>query len=81
MKNTNISQLISSILVIGSMLMCIGCETEQSASKNNNGMVGYAQDHAKVQAELINKEQLNKTTLSGSKVITDGSTQTLSSQK
>lgn len=80
MKNSKKDVLIF-ITLISFSFITLGCETEQSASKNNNGMVGYAQDHAKVQAELINKEQLSNTTLSGSKVITDGSTQTLSSQK
>jgi hypothetical protein len=31
-------------------------------------MVGYAQDHAKSQAELINQEQLKKSSLNEAKV-------------
>lgn len=77
MKKINISQLISSVLVIGGMIMCIGCETEQSASKNNNGMVGYAQKQAQVQAELTNQEQLKKHPLPQNRVELSGTKQTL----
>lgn len=72
---------IMSIILFGIMTLCVGCETEQSASKNNNAMVGYAQDHAKAQAELINQEQLKKTSITEAKVVADGTTQSLSSTK
>jgi hypothetical protein len=37
-----------------------GCETEQTSSKENDAMVGYAQDLAKKQAEFASEEQLKK---------------------
>lgn len=78
--NKNVISPIMSVVLFGVIMLCVGCETEQSASKNNNAMVGYAQDHAKAQAELINQEQLKKTSLTQT-VITDGSVQPLSSIK
>lgn len=80
MSKIHVSQWLLSSVLVGMVLTFSGCETEQSASKNNDGMVGYAQDHAKVQAELINQEQLKKSPLTEAKVVTDGSTQSLSSQ-
>jgi hypothetical protein len=70
-----------SIVLLGCMLLSAGCETEQTSSKNNDGMVGYAQDHAKAQAEMINQEQLKKSSLTEAKVVADGTAQTLSSAK
>lgn len=67
------------MLLISAVLLSTGCETEQSASKNNDGMVGYAQDHAKAQSKLINQEQLKKSALTEEKVVTNGSTQSLKS--
>ncbi|SUU22514.1 hypothetical protein [Acinetobacter haemolyticus] len=81
MKNRN--NIFDWILVaglIGSALIISGCETEQSASKNNNAMVGYTQDYAKAQAEFINQEQLKKSSITEMKAITDGSPQSLRSQ-
>ena len=79
-NRNNILQWLFRTMFMGGLCIVSGCETEQSASKNNNGMVGYAQDHAKAQAELINQEQLKKSPLTEAKVVTDGSTQSLSSK-
>jgi len=44
MKNrNNIFNWVLVIGLIGSLLIISGCETEQSASKSNNAMVGYTQ--------------------------------------
>ncbi len=80
MSKNNVGQWLLSSVLIGTVFTFSGCETEQSASTNNNGMVGYAQDHAKAQAELINQEHLKKSPLTEARVITDGSTQSLNSQ-
>ncbi|UGQ30548.1 hypothetical protein [Acinetobacter calcoaceticus] len=42
------------------ILILSGCETEQTSSKENDAMVGYAQDLAKKQAEFASEEQLKK---------------------
>lgn len=80
MRKPKISVFIS-IALLGGILISTGCETEQASSKKNDGMVGYAQDHAKAQAELINQEQLKKTSLTEAKVVVDGTAQSLSSTK
>ncbi len=81
MKNRN--KIFDCMLVLGlimSTLIFSGCETEQSASKNNNAMVGYTQDYAKAQAEFINQEQLKKSSITEVRAVTDGSPQSLGSQ-
>ena len=66
---------------IGMALLFTGCETEQTNSKNNDAMVGYAKEQAKAQAEFANQEQLKKSSLSESGVVKDGTTQSLSLQQ
>ncbi|AZM39835.1 hypothetical protein EJP75_15695 [Acinetobacter baumannii] len=80
MRKPKISVFIS-IILLGGIFLSTGCETEQTSSKKNDGMVGYAQDHAKSQAELINQEQLKKSSLNEAKVVADGTTQSLTSAK
>ncbi|WP_087548345.1 hypothetical protein [Acinetobacter sp. WCHA39] len=79
MRKPNISVFIS-IFILGGIFLSTGCETEQT-SKKNDGMVGYAQDHAKAQAELINQEQLKKSSLTEAKVVADGTARSLNSPK
>lgn len=70
---------------IGMALLFTGCETEQTNSKNNDAMVGYAKEQAKAQAkaqaEFANQEQLKKSSLPESRVVKDGTTQSLSLQQ
>ncbi|WP_144735029.1 hypothetical protein [Acinetobacter oleivorans] len=42
------------------ILILSSCETEQTSSKENDAMVGYAQDLAKKEAEFASEEQLKK---------------------
>jgi len=42
------------------ILILSGCETEQTSSKENDAMVGYAQDLANKQAKFASEEQLKK---------------------
>jgi len=42
------------------ILILSGCETKQTSSKENDAMVGYAQDLAKKEAEFASEEQLKK---------------------
>ncbi|WDZ49526.1 hypothetical protein LF296_09210 [Acinetobacter vivianii] len=76
MSKNLISKIIS-IIFLGVVTLCVGCETEQSASKNNNGMVGYAKIQAQEQAELTNQEYLKKYPVPQSKVVLDGTKQTV----
>ncbi|MDX8239356.1 hypothetical protein SLL78_13625 [Acinetobacter pittii] len=47
-------------LAFSGILILSGCETEQTSSKENDAMVGYAQDLANKQAEFASEEQLKK---------------------
>ncbi|MDS7928646.1 hypothetical protein RMB13_04005 [Acinetobacter sp. V102_4] len=47
-------------LALSGILILSACETEQTSSKENDAMVGYAQDLAKKQAEFASEEQLKK---------------------
>lgn len=55
-----ISKLGFFCLAFSGTLILSGCETEQTSSKENDAMVGYAQDLAKKQAEFASEEQLKK---------------------
>ncbi|ENV04636.1 MULTISPECIES: hypothetical protein [Acinetobacter] len=77
MKNT-VLKIFFLIFVTGGGLIISGCETEQTSQ--NNAMVGYAQEHAKVQAEFASQQQLKKSPLPEGKVITDGSVQQINKQ-
>lgn len=77
MRSLNISHTLFMTILLGGILICVGCETEQSVSKNNNGMVGYAKIQAQEQAELTNQEYLKKYPLPQSKVVLDGTKQTV----
>ncbi|WHP06658.1 MULTISPECIES: hypothetical protein [Acinetobacter] len=68
------------ITLIVATFALVGCETEQTNSKNNDAMVGYAQEHAKAQAEFANQEQLKKSSLAEVQVVTDGTPQPLNAQ-
>ncbi|MFV5265218.1 hypothetical protein ACMUMS_16920 [Acinetobacter courvalinii] len=79
MRKLNMSHSIFITIVLGGVLMCVGCETEQAQStpKNNNGMVGYAKMRAEEQAELTNQEYLKKYPLPQNKTGFDGTKQTV----
>ncbi|EPF6153881.1 hypothetical protein OHV67_11775 [Acinetobacter baumannii] len=47
-------------LAFSGILILSGCETEQTSSKENDAMVGYAQELANKQAEFASEEQLKK---------------------
>ncbi|EPA9175945.1 hypothetical protein ACQ8AN_003477 [Acinetobacter baumannii] len=47
-------------LTFSGILILSGCETEQTSSKENDAMVGYAQELANKQAEFASEEQLKK---------------------
>jgi hypothetical protein len=47
-------------LAFSGILILSGCETEQTSSKENDVMVGYAQELANKQAEFASEEQLKK---------------------
>ncbi|ENW94927.1 hypothetical protein [Acinetobacter sp. NIPH 298] len=79
-NRNNIFDWVFIVGLIGSVLIISGCETEQSASKSNNAMVGYTQDYANAQADFINQEQLKKSSITEMKAVTDGSPQSLRSQ-
>ncbi|MBP2605692.1 hypothetical protein [Acinetobacter calcoaceticus] len=55
-----IKELSFFCLAFSGILILSGCETEQTSSKENDAMVGYAQDLAKKQAEFASEEQLKK---------------------
>lgn len=69
------------VMWLSIMLLFTGCETEQSASKNSNAMVGFTQDHAKAQAEFANQDQLEKSSFTETKAVTDGTPQSLNLSK
>lgn len=80
MSKIHVSQWLLSSVLVGMVLTFSGCETEQSASKNNNGMVGYTQKLAQEQAELTNQDLLKKHPLPQNKVVLNGTKQTLDLQ-
>jgi len=55
-----IKELSFFCLAFSGIFILSGCETEQTSSKENDAMVGYAQDLAKKQAEFASEEQLKK---------------------
>jgi len=55
-----IKELSFFCLAFSGILILSGCETEQTSSKENDAMVGYAQDLANKQAEFASEEQLKK---------------------
>ncbi|CAM4132156.1 hypothetical protein F901_03001 [Acinetobacter dispersus] len=64
MTKSTISQIFS-IILFGVMALCVGCKTEQQQNvpKNNDAMYGYAEDFTKAQADLINRDQNKKQTV------------------
>lgn len=55
-----IKELSFFCLAFSGILIFSGCETEQTSSKENDAMVGYAQELANKQAEFASEEQLKK---------------------
>jgi len=55
-----IKELSFFCLAFSGILILSGCETEQTSSKENDAMVGYAQELANKQAEFASEEQLKK---------------------